>query len=125
MPVDRLEVRVSITKLLLALIIVIVPLSILGLVLTERSDKTLDNSVGSNFRAMAQLYANQVTQFIHERVIDTGVLASNPLVVNAVSNGGKAKGALDQNASQLLHQQKTVDPRFLSIVVTDSEGNVV
>ncbi len=39
MAVDRLEVRVSITKLLLSLIIVIVPLSVIGLILTERSDK--------------------------------------------------------------------------------------
>jgi hypothetical protein len=125
MSVDRLEVRVSITKLLLALMIVIVPLSILGLVLTERSDKTLDNNVGSNFKAMAQLYANQVTQFVHERVIDTGVLASNPAVVNAVQNAGKTKGSLDVSASQILHQQKTVDPRYLSIVLTDSNANVV
>jgi uncharacterized membrane protein len=43
MPVDRLEVRVSITKLLLVLIIVIVPLSIAGLILTERSSNSLDN----------------------------------------------------------------------------------
>ena len=125
MSVDRLEVRVSITKLLLALMIVIVPLSILGLVLTERSDETLDNNVGSNFKALAQLYANQVTQFVHERVIDTGVLASNPAVVNAVENAGKSKGQLDANASQVLHQQKTLDPRFLSIVLTDANGAVV
>ncbi|HEY7209796.1 MAG TPA: cache domain-containing protein [Bryobacteraceae bacterium] len=125
MSVDRLEVRVSITKLLLALMIVIVPLSIIGLVLTQRSDKTLDNAVGSNFKAMAQLYANQVTQFIHERVIDTGVLASNPAVVSAVSSTTRGKGALDQNASTLLRQQRSLDPRFLSIVATDASGNVV
>jgi len=125
MSVDRLEVRVSITKLLLALMLVIVPLSILGLVLTQRSDKTLDNAVGSNFKAMAQLYAGQVTQFVHERVIDTGVLASNPTIVSAAATSAKSKGALDQSASQLLRQQKSMDPRYLSLVVTDASGNVV
>ncbi|MDQ2712091.1 MAG: cache domain-containing protein [Acidobacteriota bacterium] len=124
MSVDRLEVKVSITKLLLALIVVIVPLSIIGLVLTQRSDKTLDNSVGSNFKTMAQLYASQVTQFMRERVTDVNVLASSPAVVNAVSNGAGNKGTLDTNASQVLREHKSLDPRFLSIVATTDEGKV-
>lgn len=125
MSVDRLEVRVSITKLMLALMIVIVPLSIIGLVLTQRSDKSLDNAVGSNFKTMAQLYADQVRQFMRERVTDAGILASNPAVVSSVSAASGAKGALDQNASLILRQHKSLDPRFLSIVVTDANGNVV
>ena len=125
MSVDRLEVKVSITKLLLALIVVIVPLSIIGLVLTQRSDKTLDNSVGSNFKTMAQLYAGQVTQFMRERVTDVNVLASNPAVLNAVTNGAGSKGTLDANASQVLRERKSLDPRFLSIVATTDEGKVV
>ncbi len=125
MSVDRLEVRVSITKLMLALMIVIVPLSIIGLVLTQRSDKSLDNAVGSNFKTMAQLYADQVSQFMRERVTDAGILASNPAVVSSVSAASGAKGALDQNASLILRQHKSLDPRFLSIVVTDANGNVV
>lgn len=125
MSVDRLEVRVSITKLLLALVVVIVPLSIIGLVMTQRSDKALDNAVGSNFKTMAQLYANQVTQFMQERVTDAGVLANNPAVVNAVLSAAAAKGTPDQNASQILREQKSLDPRFLSIVATNASGNVV
>lgn len=125
MSVDRLEVRVSITKLLLALVVVIVPLSIIGLVMTQRSDKALDNAVGSNFKTMAQLYANQVTQFVQERVTDAGVLANNPAVVNAVLSAAANKGTPDQNASQILRQQKSLDPRFLSIVATNANGNVV
>ncbi len=125
MAVDRLEVRVSLTKLLLALVIVIVPLSIIGLVLTQRSDRSLDNAVGSNFKTMAQLYANQVTQFMRERVTDVGILAGNSVVMNAVSSAAAGKGALDQNASQVLRQQKSLDPRFLSVVATNASGNVV
>lgn len=125
MSVDRLEVRVSITKLMLALMIVIVPLSIIGLVLTQRSDKSLDNAVGSNFKTMAQLYADQVSQFVRERVTDASILASNPAVVSSVSAAHGAKGALDQDASLILRQHKSLDPRFLSIVLTDANGNVV
>jgi hypothetical protein len=122
---DRLEVRVSITKLLLALLIVIVPLSILGLFLTQHSDKTLDSTVGANFKTMAQLYANQVTQFVRERVTDAGQLASNPAIVTAATSPTSKNQQLDANASAVLRQHKSLDARFLSIVVTNAEGNVV
>jgi hypothetical protein len=127
MSVDRLEVKVSLTKLLLALIIVIVPLSIIGLVLTQRSDRALDNAVGSNFKTMAQLYAAEVTQSMRDRVSDVSALANDPAVVQAVAGNSKASagGALDANASQVLRQRKILDPRFLSIVVTNDSGQVV
>ncbi len=125
MSVDKLEVRVSITKLLLALMVIIVPLSIVGLYLTQRSDKSLDNAVGSNFKTMAELYANQVTQFVRERVTDVGILAVDPAVISAVSGKSAGKGTLDPNASQILRQHKSLDPRFLSIVATNADGNVV
>jgi preprotein translocase subunit SecG len=128
MSMDRLEVRVSLTKLLLALLIIIVPLSIIGLVLTQRSDKALDNAVGSNFKTMAQLYAGQVTQFIRERITDVMGLANDSTIVNAVSNNTGKKSpqvALDSSASQILRLHKSLDPRFLSIVATNADGTVV
>lgn len=132
MPVDRLEVKVSITKLLLALIIVIVPLSIAGLILTERSVKSLDNSVGSDFKTIAAMYSNEVSQFIRERVSDIGALAQDPIIAGistTKASGAKAegsgKGLLASNASQLLRQRKTMDPRLLSIMVTDNAGNLM
>lgn len=131
MPVNRLEVRVSITKLLLVLIIVIVPLSIAGLILTERSGDSLDNSVGNDFKAMAAMYSNEVSQYMRERVNDISALAQDPTIVNAVSAQGTAKGEsnnkglLASSASQLLRQRKAMDPRLLSIVATDLSGNLV
>ena len=132
MPVDRLEVRVSITKLLLALVIVIVPLSIAGLVLTERSVKSLDNSAGNDFKTIATMYSNEVSQFMRERVTDISALAQDPSILSAVGTGPAAektpsegKGILNSNASHLLRQRKILDPRFLSIMVTDDSGNLV
>ncbi len=124
MSMDRMEVR-TLTKLLLALIVTIVPLSILGLVLTQHSDKALDNAVGSNFKSMAQLYSSQVTSFLRERLTDVGLLAGNPAVVAAASAKPGAKGDVDTNASAVLRQIKSLDPRFLSLIVTDANGNVV
>ncbi len=140
MPVDRLEVRVSITKLLLSLIIVIVPLSIFGLILTERSDKSLDRAIGDDFKSMAQMYSNNVSQFIHDRVADVDAMAADSAIVGAVSaadrSGGNNaarpqttaaanKGVVGSSASEILRQHRNLDPRFLGIVVTDENGTVV
>ena len=92
MAIDRLEVRVSITKVLVTLIIVIVPLSIAGLILTTRSDKALDNTLGNDFKTVADLYSNEVSQFVRDRVTDVNTLASSQLLVDAAAGGGR-KGA--------------------------------
>lgn len=138
---DRLEVRVSLTKVLLVLIVVIVPLSIVGLVLTEHSDRSLDNSIANDFKSMAQLYSNQVSQYMRDRVADAIILASNPVITGAVSGHGaqaaaapahganattgQGGGMLNSSASQLLRFRRTQDPRFLALTVTDENGNVV
>src|SRR6201996_2554584 len=139
---DRLEIRVSLTKVLLILIVVIVPLSIVGLVLTENSDRSLDNAIANNFKSIAQLYSNQASQYLRDRVADVIVLASNPVIVSAASGhsetgvsgrapvavagqGTAGAGMLNSNASQLLRFRRTQDPRFLALTLTDQNGNVV
>ncbi|MBV9081989.1 MAG: cache domain-containing protein [Acidobacteriaceae bacterium] len=150
MPVDRLEVRVSITKLLLALVIVIVPLSVIGLVLTGRSDRALDRSMGSNFQAIAATYSNNVSQFVTDRVAEVTAIASDPTVIAAVSSGrrtpakspsgtaatatgsaakagARTTGAStgSSSADELLRRQKASDARLLGLVLTDENGDVV
>lgn len=133
MAFDRLEVRLSITKLLLVLIIVIVPLSIIGLILAERSDKALDASIGTNFQTMARMYSNDVSQTILDRVAAVRALASDPVIASAASGthntsskvSAAGAGLLATSASELLHQRRLLDPRYLSIVVTDNNGDVV
>ncbi|MGA8025927.1 MAG: cache domain-containing protein [Bryobacteraceae bacterium] len=131
---DRFEVRVSITKLVLILLVVIVPLSIIGLILTQRSDRATDNSIGTDFKTIAQMYSNDVSQIMRDRVAAVRALATDPAIVAATS-GTRKGGAAESNAapasmlastgSQLLHQRRALDPRYLSIVVTDLSGNVV
>lgn len=133
---DRFEVRVSITKLLLVLIVVIVPLSVLGLVLTSRSDKSLDNAIGNDFKALAQTFSNGVSDYVRERVADVNAMAAESNVINAViaanhgvqeksAAGGAPKGMLTSSASDFLKQRRNLDPRYLRIVATDENGNVV
>jgi hypothetical protein len=143
--VDRLEVRVSITKLLLALIILIVPMSIAGLILTQHSDQSLDNAIGANFKTMAEMFSNEVSQYMLDRVNDVVAMSSDPAIVQAVSAGnhsgenqaaeqkaataakgsGVAAGILGNSASQVLRRRRDLDPRFLRIVATNDAGAVV
>jgi preprotein translocase subunit SecG len=97
---DRLEVRVSITKVLLCLIVVIVPLSVVGLILTQNSDKALDNSIGNNFRTMAQIYSNEVSEFMLDRVHDVMAMSADPVIIQAVSNANRSGSYQQQPAKQ-------------------------
>lgn len=139
---DRLEVRVSITKILLSLIVVIVPLSLVGLILTERSDKSLDNAIGTDLRTMAQMYSDDVSQFMVDRVNEVMAMAADPAVVQTVSRasrlgeneGARAStvqtgpavgGMLDNSASQVLRLRRDLDPRLLRVFATNANGIVV
>ena len=148
MALDRLEVRVSITKILIALIVVIVPLSIVGLILTARSDKALDTAIGNDFKTVADMYSNEVSQFIRDRVADVNIMAAEPVLIDAVSAADRKAGAqagtaasgakpaqtkppkvggaatagkviVGSNASELLRRRREMDPRFLGILATD------
>ena len=151
---DRLEVKVSITKLLLALVVVIVPLSIFGLYLTGRSDKALDGNVGAQFRTIAELHAGQISDVIRNREMEAKAMAADPAVMDAVLAANKAYGSADDAAananiekirqewnvaagdaivekvlnspaSKELRRWRTLDPRLISVVVTDEHGAVV
>ncbi|MBV9156878.1 MAG: cache domain-containing protein [Acidobacteriaceae bacterium] len=129
---DRFEVRVSITKLLLILLVIIVPLSVVGLVLTQRSDRATDDSIGNDFKTIAQLYGNDVSQNMLGLVAAVRALASDPVVISAAAGTAKPAGAgkggaglLGSTGSQLLHERRILDPRYLSIVVTNADGDVV
>jgi hypothetical protein len=140
---DRLEVRVSITKLLFSLIVVIVPLSIVGLILTERSDKSLDNAIGTDLKTMAQMYSDDVSQFMLDRVNEVMAMSTDPAVVQTVSGSAghlsanqdaltpatqtapAMHGMLGNSASQVLRLRRDLDPRLLRVVATNANGTVV
>jgi len=154
MALDRLEVKVSIQRLLLGLTLVIVPLSVLGLYLTERSDRALDRTTGQQFKTMADMFSREVSVFFTDRVQEAKILASDSTVIDAVQTGGKGylnlsdeaankrvddlnrtwntpagtalmKGVLDSKASEVLRRRHEALPRMIHITVTDDHGAVV
>jgi hypothetical protein len=154
MALDRLEVKVSIQRLLLGLTLVIVPLSILGLYLTERSDWSLDRATGQQFKTMADMFSREVSVFFTDRVQDAKLLASDSAVVDAVQAASRGyqnfneeaankriddlnqkwntpagaavmKGVLDSKASESLRKRGEHLPRMIYVAVTDDHGAVV
>jgi hypothetical protein len=151
MPSDSLEIKVSLQKLLIALVVIIVPLNFLGLYLSSESNTSLEQVMGTHFRTIAQTDATSVVQFVNDRVIDVGAIAMEAAVVDAVvkanqtyerksaeaiaanvaeidekwdtSAGDAVVGAmLSSPVSRLLQLRREIDPRFLKITVTDENG---
>jgi len=154
MPFDALEIRVSLQKLLIGLILVIVPLSFVGLYLTSESDTALEQTLGIHFRTIAQTEGAATAQFINDRTLDVAALAVNPAVRKAIAEVERSRKGLENAtvaararkiesawdapqvgslvetllsipASQALRQYREVDPRILKIIVADETGATV
>jgi hypothetical protein len=154
MPFDALEIRVSLQKLLIGLILVIVPLSFVGLYLASKSDTSLEQTLGIHFRTIAQTEGTATAQFINDRTLDVAALAVNPVVRNATAEAKRSHKGLDDATiatrvgkiesawdtpqvnslvvemlssptSQVLRQYREIDPRMLKIIVADETGATV
>jgi hypothetical protein len=154
MPFDTLEIRLSLQKLLIGLILVIVPLSVVGLYLTSEADTALEQTIGTHFRSIAQTEGTATSQFINDRVLDVTALARNPAVVDAITAAQRSRQGLDDAAitarvekiestwetpqpdrlvkailssptSQVLRHHREAEPRILKILVADETGATV
>lgn len=154
MPLDTLEVRVSLQKLLLGLIVIIVPLSVVGLYITSQSVSSLEDQNGAHLRAVAQATSATVSQFIDHLVTEVGSIALAPALLDSVSATDRlyqhmgdaaireqiaarenqwATPAADSLVKQILtspsagylRAYREVDPRLLRIWVTDERGAIV
>jgi len=148
---DSLEIKVSLQKLLVALVIIIVPLNFLGLYLTSEGHTSLQQVIGTHFQTIAQADATTALQFVNDRVIDVGAIATEPAVVDAVVEANRAyerksaeattasiaeidkqwdmpagdtivKAMLSSPVSRLLQRRREIDPRLLKIIVADENG---
>ena len=84
------DVHISLQRLLTGLIIVIVPLSVLGLYLTSKSDTNLREAVGTHLKTFAQTDAAVASQYISDRVGDVKAIAEEPAIVDAIIAANRA-----------------------------------
>ncbi len=154
MPFDTLEVRISLQKLLIGLILVIIPLSFVGLYLISEADASLKQTIGAHFRSIARTEGMAISEFVNDRVVEVAVLASNPSVVDAITAAQRSRKGLDDTAiaarvgkiestwatpqvdplinailssptSETLRHERETEPRILKILVADETGATV
>jgi hypothetical protein len=148
------NIQISLQRLLIGLIVVIVPLSIVGLYLTANADSSLRQTVGMHFRTIALYDAAAASQFIRDRLVDVSTIAREPNLVDAVKAANRqyrgiseeaiaariqkieeqwdtpiadsvVKEMMSSRASRWLQQQHELNPRLLKIVVADENGAAV
>lgn len=153
-PEERFEFRISFRKLLVGLVLALVPISLAGLYSITRSHKSLESTVGTHFKTIAESTAEGVSRFIHDRAIEVALIAADASILEAVQAGNRsyekladdaaiariekldsvwntpaAEGALREilssKASVSLRRRHDLDPRILRITVTDAKGAVV
>jgi hypothetical protein len=151
MAFDTLEVRVSLQKLLIALVAIIVPLNFIGLYLSSESVASLEQAIGTHFKTIAQADSATALQFVNDRVIDVGTISMEPAVMDAVVRANRSYehvsdaatsakiGEIENNwdapkvdalvstmlsspASRFLGHRREMDPRLLKVIVADEFG---
>lgn len=148
------DVKISLQKLLTALVVLMVPLTVVGLYLTSYSDNRLQQTIGENFKIIAQADSALVSQFINDRIADVNALAAETSLVDAITTSNRShaqmseesvaahiqkieqdwgtvgsdsltRELLSSRASRQLQQQRTENPRLLKVVVADGAGATV
>src|SRR5215472_8080219 len=148
------NIQISLQKLLIGLIVVIVPLSVVGLYLTANADSSLRQTVGMHFRTIAQSEALAASRFMRDRIIDVSTIARDPDIIEAVRAANRRYGGISEEtlaariqeierqwdtstadslvkemmssrASRWLQQQHSLNPRLLKIIVADENGAAV
>jgi Cache domain len=154
MPLDTLEFRTSLQKLLVGLILILVPLTVFGFYVAMQGDSHIRQASGENFRSLTLTAAESTSEFIARCVRDVSLIANAPGPVQAVRVANRQYERLSQDAvrskidaidqtwessqtdglsakiltSDLAHQlrrARELDPTLLKITVADVNGAIV
>jgi len=154
MPLDRLEFRTSLQKLLIALIVVLVPLTVFGFYVALQGDNHVRQMHGDHFRALTMTAAESSSEFIAGCVRDVSLIANNPAPIQAVNAANRQYEHLSEEAvrtriadveqnwdsaktdavservltsdlASQLRRIRELDPKLLRIMVADVSGAIV
>ena len=154
MPLDSLEFRTSLQKLLVALILILLPITVFGFYVALQADNHIRQSSGEGFRALTLTAAESTSQFIADRVKDVSYIANSPAALEAVTSANRqyekfseeaisAKvAAIEQDwetakadalserilTSDMAHQLRRLrelNPELLKIAIADATGSTV
>lgn len=148
------EPRIPYTRVLLILMCIIIPVSIYGLYTISKANQAMQQSIGSQFKTLADANSNEISVFIHDRVAQAAMMAAAPVIQNAVRPANQryegmspqaiekriqnieadwskpagdawAREIVGNSAANYLRSMLKLDPRFLRITVTDARGATV
>jgi len=154
MPLDSLEFRANLQKLLVALIVILVPLTGFGFYVTLLGENHIRQTNGENFRSITLTAAEATSEFIAGSVRDVSVIANTPGPVQAVISANRQYEKLSDEAvsakvsaieqswesskadavaetiltSDLAHQLRRLrelNPTLLKLTIADATGSTV
>ena len=148
---EPFEFYISGKKLITALLVTVVPISIAALYASTEAGKATERAAGRHLETVAKSVAVQVNHRIHEKVVEAALIASDAAIHELVRasnlqyervpddvilerlmakekiwNTPQGRDLVEQTmsnpASEALRRKITVDPSFLRITVTDWKG---
>ncbi|HMK21414.1 MAG TPA: hypothetical protein VK466_03720, partial [Terriglobales bacterium] len=85
MPLNSVEFRTSLQRLLVGLILVLVPLTVFGFYVALQGDTHVRQMNGEHFRSITQTSAQYITESIAGMVRDVSSIANSPDLLQAVT----------------------------------------
>jgi Cache domain len=154
MPLDSLELRTSLQRVLIALIVILVPLTVFGFYVAMQGDSQIRQMAGENIRSVTRISAEFTSQFIAGRLRDASVLANDPNLMQAVLSANRqydrlseeailskvgaleekwnnaegdafARDILTSGLARQLRRLRDLNPMLLKVTVADASGATV
>lgn len=154
MPLDSVELRTLLQRVLIGLILILVPLTVFGFYVALQGDNQIRQMAGESIRSVTRSAAELTSQFVVGRLRDVSVIANNPSLEQAVlatnrqyerlsddvvmskleateqkwnnSEGGAlAKNILSSDLARQLRRMRELNPTLLKVTVADASGATV
>ncbi|MFZ0416748.1 MAG: cache domain-containing protein [Candidatus Sulfotelmatobacter sp.] len=154
MSLDSLELRASLQRVLSALILILVPLTVFGFYVALQGDSQIRQMAGENIRSITRTSAEFTSAFVVECVKNVSVIANNSSLVPAVISANRQYERLSEDAiggklaaielkwnssesdalasniltSDLAHQlrrMRELNPSLLKVTVADTVGATI
>lgn len=149
---QTLTFQMTFRRLLIGLVVTVVPISILALYIVPQSRKNFEKVMGTNFQGVAVSTAAEVADFVHYTVLESGVMATDPALLEAVEAANRSYRGMPEKAfrdkirpvqhswttetsaaaqivsnpaSRLLRRYCDLDKKFLRITVANEKGVTV
>lgn len=99
MPLDSLELRTSLQRVLVGLILILVPLTVFGFYVALQADSQIRQTAGENVRYVTRSAAEFTSEFIAVRLRDVSVITNDPNVLQSVVSANRQYERLSEAAA--------------------------